>query len=82
MEAFGPFPAYMFSWVSTFIIKPSQVGITFIVIIHCDWLSWIYIQKKLSYLITLLPLPEQIFKAIIDTNLTYILFCGESFNII
>ena len=26
MEAFGPFPAYMFSWVSTFIIKPSQVG--------------------------------------------------------
>ena len=26
MEAFGPFPAYMFSWVSTMIIKPSQVG--------------------------------------------------------
>ena len=25
MEAFGPFPAYMFSWVSTMIIKPSQV---------------------------------------------------------
>jgi len=27
MEAFGPFPAYMFSWVSTFIIKPSQLAI-------------------------------------------------------
>ena len=26
MEAFGPFPAYMFSWVSTMIIKPSQVA--------------------------------------------------------
>jgi L-type amino acid transporter 9 len=25
MEAFGPFFAYMFSWVSTMIIKPSQV---------------------------------------------------------
>ena len=25
MEAFGPFSAYMFSWVSTMIIKPSQV---------------------------------------------------------
>ncbi len=25
MEAFGPFFAYMFSWVSTIIIKPSQV---------------------------------------------------------
>ena len=25
MEAFGPFWAYMFSWVSTMIIKPSQV---------------------------------------------------------
>ena len=28
MEAFGPFPAYMFSWVSTMIIKPSQVGLS------------------------------------------------------
>jgi len=27
MEAFGPFPAYMFSWVSTMIIKPSQLAI-------------------------------------------------------
>lgn len=27
MVAFGPFPAYMFSWVSTMIIKPSQVRI-------------------------------------------------------
>jgi len=27
MEAFGPFFAYMFSWVSTFIIKPSQLAI-------------------------------------------------------
>ena len=27
MEAFGPFSAYMFSWVSTFIIKPSQLSI-------------------------------------------------------
>jgi len=27
MKAFGPFSAYMFSWVSTFIIKPSQLAI-------------------------------------------------------
>ena len=27
MVAFGPFPAYMFSWVSTIIIKPSQLAI-------------------------------------------------------
>ncbi|CAB4055111.1 SLC7A9 [Lepeophtheirus salmonis] len=27
MLAFGPFPAYMFSWVSTMIIKPSQLAI-------------------------------------------------------
>jgi len=27
MEAFGPFWAYMFSWVSTMIIKPSQLAI-------------------------------------------------------
>merc|ERR1712141_570415 len=27
MEAFGPFPAYMFSWASTIIIKPSQLAI-------------------------------------------------------
>merc|ERR1711892_1217578 len=27
MQAFGPFSAYMFSWVSTFIIKPSQLAI-------------------------------------------------------
>jgi L-type amino acid transporter 9 len=29
MEAFGPFFAYMFSWVSTMIIKPSQVKMLF-----------------------------------------------------
>jgi solute carrier family 7 (L-type amino acid transporter), member 9/15 len=27
MVAFGAFPAYMFSWVSTIIIKPSQLAI-------------------------------------------------------
>ncbi|XP_023345286.1 b(0,+)-type amino acid transporter 1 [Eurytemora carolleeae] len=27
MQAFGPFSAYMFSWVSTMIIKPSQLAI-------------------------------------------------------
>ena len=27
MVAFGPFSAYMFSWVSTIIIKPSQLAI-------------------------------------------------------
>jgi L-type amino acid transporter 9 len=27
MVAFGRFPAYMFSWVSTIIIKPSQLAI-------------------------------------------------------
>ena len=27
MSAFGPFPAYMFSWVSTIIIKPTQLAI-------------------------------------------------------
>ena len=27
LVAFGPFPAYMFSWVSTIIIKPSQLAI-------------------------------------------------------
>ena len=27
LVAFGPFSAYMFSWVSTIIIKPSQLAI-------------------------------------------------------
>lgn len=27
MDAFGPMPAFLFSWISTLILKPSQVAI-------------------------------------------------------
>ena len=27
MDAFGPMPAYLFSWVSTLVLKPSQLAI-------------------------------------------------------